>query len=55
MKCRYKACCADCYEAIRRSGFRAAIDFSTNRAEADRMLRRWATLLVNRLDEIHGK
>jgi hypothetical protein len=27
----------------------------TNRAEAERMLRKWATLLVNALDEAHGK
>ena len=27
----------------------------TNKAEADRMLRRWATTLVSKLDEVHGK
>lgn len=27
----------------------------TNKAEADRILRRWATILVGKLDSIHGK
>ncbi len=27
----------------------------TNKAEADRMLRRWATQLVTRLDKVHGR
>lgn len=27
----------------------------TNKAEADRMLRRWATQLVTKLDKVHGK
>jgi len=27
----------------------------TNRAEADRILRRWATILVGKLDAVHGK
>ena len=42
-------------QAVRDRGYMNITNSVTNKAEADRMLRRWARMLVARLDKIHGK
>ncbi|MFW2404993.1 MAG: DUF3313 family protein [Gammaproteobacteria bacterium] len=42
-------------EAARDPGMMSISNRVTNRAEADRILRRWATILVGKLDAVHGK
>ena len=42
-------------QAARDRGYMSISNSVTNRAEADRMLRKWARLLVQKLDKVHGK
>ncbi len=42
-------------QAVRDRGYVTISNSVTNKAEADRMFRRWATLLVGALDRAHGK
>jgi hypothetical protein len=41
--------------AVRHIGDAEKTSFSTNSDDARRMLKRWADLLVKKLDEVHGK
>lgn len=42
-------------QAARDSGFMTISNGVTNKSEADRIFRKWAKLLVAKLDEVHGK
>ena len=42
-------------QSVRDRGYMNITNSVTNKAEADRMLRRWAQLLVNGLDHAHGR
>ena len=42
-------------QAARDNGYMQITNSVTNKAEADRMLRKWARLLVDRLDKVHGR
>ena len=42
-------------EAARDHGYMSISNSVTNKAEADRIMRKWARLLVEKLDEVHGK
>ena len=42
-------------QASRDDGFMSISNKVTNRAETDRILRKWAKLLVVKLDVVHGK
>ncbi len=42
-------------EAARDTGYMRISNSVTNKAEADRIMRKWARLLVEKLDEVHGK
>jgi hypothetical protein len=42
-------------QSVRERGYMSITNSVTNRAEADRMLRRWAQLLVEGLDKAHGR
>jgi len=42
-------------QAARDNGYMRFSNSVTNKAEADRIMRKWAKLLVAKLDEVHGK
>lgn len=42
-------------EAVRDAGYMSVANSVTNKADADRLFRKWAKLLVEKLDEVHGK
>jgi hypothetical protein len=42
-------------EAARDAGYMSISNSVTNKSEADRILRKWAKLLVKKLDKVHGK
>ncbi|MEH6583519.1 MAG: DUF3313 family protein [Halioglobus sp.] len=42
-------------EAVRDAGYMSISNSVTNKSDADRMMRKWARLLVEKLDEVHGK
>jgi hypothetical protein len=42
-------------EAARDPGYMSISNSVTNKAEADRIMRNWARLLVEKLDKVHGK
>jgi len=42
-------------QAARDNGFMTISTSVTNKSDADRILRKWAKLLVAKLDEVHGK
>ena len=42
-------------EAVRDAGYMSISNSVTNKADADRIMRKWAKLLVKKLDKVHGK
>jgi hypothetical protein len=42
-------------EAVRDASYMNISNSVTNKADADRIMRKWASLLVGKLDEVHGK
>ena len=42
-------------EAVRDAGYMSISNSVTNKTDADRLMRKWARLLVEKLDEVHGK
>ena len=42
-------------ESARDDGYMRFSSGVTNKAEADRIMRKWAKLLVDKLDKVHGK
>ncbi len=42
-------------KSARAAGYMRISNSLTNKSEADRILRKWAKLLVEKLDKVHGK
>ena len=42
-------------KAVRDQGYMSVSNSVTNKSDADRLMRKWAKLLVAKLDKVHGK